>query len=504
MALTKVHNRMISQSVVNVRDFGAIGDGIADDGAAIQAAIIYARDNSNVVGSGATTGKSRNIVYFPPGVYLTKQTLTFYTFINYEGMRATTVDAGADTTDQSDSRGSIIRADVAIYNDDNDTDGVLVYIPTGDITIRGLTFVGTAQINSNSSIGLQWASAGGTATTGRPHESIDGTGQNCSGVSVEYCSFYTFTKAWECNCMNDAYHYQVRFESNTTDVQFAYNPNVNNGQSAKFSHSIFFGHSVGMSFSQGTKYTVYVDNSAFDNIANSTQHLVFTSTTASDFNLKFTAVEFDHSGSSCFHALFGGNYDSKENDILFNGCSFKGDATNRAAFKVERGSGTAAPENFAITNCTFKNSYVNFNIARECSVMNSRFKNGYINQSTSNRIDVFGNVFADYSGTGITVATADCGYSYIRQNRFENVTTPISIFNNSTNDTIICENNLGVSASPARGKFVDFVNGITFANLGTPADGSIVYCTDGTSANPVAGSGTGCIAKRLNSVWVGN
>jgi hypothetical protein len=86
-------------------------------------------------------------------------------------MRATTVDAGADTTDQSDSRGSIIRADVAIYNDDNDTDGVLVYIPTGDITIRGLTFVGTAQINSNSSIGLQWASAGGTATTGRPHES---------------------------------------------------------------------------------------------------------------------------------------------------------------------------------------------------------------------------------------------------------------------------------------------------------------------------------------------
>jgi hypothetical protein len=335
-------------------------------------------------------------------------------------------------------------------------------------------------------------------------KAIDGTGQNCSGVSVEYCSFYTFTKAWECNCMNDAYHYQVRFESNTTDVQFAYNPNVNNGQSAKFSHSIFFGHSVGMSFSQGTKYTVYVDNSAFDNIANSTQHLVFTSTTASDFNLKFTAVEFDHSGSSCFHALFGGNYDSKENDILFNGCSFKGDATNRAAFKVERGSGTAAPENFAITNCTFKNSYVNFNIARECSVMNSRFKNGYINQSTSNRIDVFGNVFADYSGTGITVATADCGYSYIRQNRFENVTTPISIFNNSTNDTIICENNLGVSASPARGKFVDFVNGITFANLGTPADGSIVYCTDGTSANPVAGSGTGCIAKRLNSVWVGN
>lgn len=44
----------------------------------------------------------------------------------------------------------------------------------------------------------------------------------------------------------------------------------------------------------------------------------------------------------------------------------------------------------------------------------------------------------------------------------------------------------------------------TFANLPGAADGSIVYCSDGTIANPVAGGGTGCIAKRINGVWVGN
>lgn len=41
----------------------------------------------------------------------------------------------------------------------------------------------------------------------------------------------------------------------------------------------------------------------------------------------------------------------------------------------------------------------------------------------------------------------------------------------------------------------------TFAALGTPANGSIGYCSDCTFANPCAGSGSGAIAKRLNGAW---
>lgn len=43
----------------------------------------------------------------------------------------------------------------------------------------------------------------------------------------------------------------------------------------------------------------------------------------------------------------------------------------------------------------------------------------------------------------------------------------------------------------------------TFANLGTPANGSVRYVTDGTpNTSPCTGSGTGAFAQRTNGVWV--
>lgn len=41
----------------------------------------------------------------------------------------------------------------------------------------------------------------------------------------------------------------------------------------------------------------------------------------------------------------------------------------------------------------------------------------------------------------------------------------------------------------------------TFSALATPANGSVVYCSDCTKATPCAGGGTGAIAKRINGVW---
>jgi len=56
MALTKAHNRMIADAAVNVKDFGAVGDGTTDDTTAIQAAIDSVSTNGGHV-------------YFPAGTY---------------------------------------------------------------------------------------------------------------------------------------------------------------------------------------------------------------------------------------------------------------------------------------------------------------------------------------------------------------------------------------------------------------------------------------------------
>jgi hypothetical protein len=62
MALTKVHNRMISGAYVNVLDYGVTGDGTTDDATAIQAAFTAAG-----IGS---------VVYFPPLTYAIGSTVT--------------------------------------------------------------------------------------------------------------------------------------------------------------------------------------------------------------------------------------------------------------------------------------------------------------------------------------------------------------------------------------------------------------------------------------------
>lgn len=70
MSLTKAHNRMIADAAVNVKDFGAVGDGVADDTSAIQAAL------NNVNGT-------RKKLQFSNGTFKINSPLSLNNFSNF-------------------------------------------------------------------------------------------------------------------------------------------------------------------------------------------------------------------------------------------------------------------------------------------------------------------------------------------------------------------------------------------------------------------------------------
>lgn len=63
---------------------------------------------------------------------------------------------------------------------------------------------------------------------------------------------------------------------------------------------------------------------------------------------------------------------------------------------------------------------------------------------------------------------------------------------------------VGTTRLTVRSDGILTVGAVAFASLGTPANGSYVYCNDCTIAAVCAGAGTGAFAKRLNATWVCN
>jgi hypothetical protein len=137
----------------------------------------------------------------------------------------------------------------------------------------------------------------------------------------------------------------------------------------------------------------------------------------------------------------------------------------------------------------------------------------YINQSaTSGTIMLLSNTSTNSNADALIELSTNSvtgGDAFVRMG---NGTTSwaAGLDNDSATDVYVISNSAAAGTSNA----VSFATGTllgqmtltgqTFANIGTPANGTIAYCSDCTIANPCAGGGTGAIGKRLNGVWVCN
>jgi hypothetical protein len=141
--------------VVNVKDFGAVGDGVADDTAAIQAAV-----------------NTQQNVYFPSGKYLTTSTIT----ISTRGQKFfgdTNIDASTEAT----IAGTIPTGSVILCNSVNSTSFL---VTLSQVQFCGISFYGYNKNNNNKCIVFQMNVPYGT-------ENFDGYMDGCLFQEFNIC-----------------------------------------------------------------------------------------------------------------------------------------------------------------------------------------------------------------------------------------------------------------------------------------------------------------------------
>ena len=174
-------------SPANVRAFGAVGDGVADDTEAIQAAIDAALEST---WSGQYSG-----VYFPPGVYLVTDTLHVPWAEGWRMWGAGGSVTGGASGHAPYQRGAMIVAaglapsgltwtdeewdDATNYT----TDQVVMHDPSGTDADHSLSFWRATANNSNSEPGL--SNSDWELVPAKPILNIEG----CSGFAVKDLAF---------------------------------------------------------------------------------------------------------------------------------------------------------------------------------------------------------------------------------------------------------------------------------------------------------------------------
>jgi parallel beta-helix repeat protein len=137
------------RETVSVKDFGAVGDGVTDDTAAIQGAI----DAINTVGGGA--------VYFPTGEYKITSTITIYSNMKLYGNGKASLLKWGDTT-----AGDIFSRNSSTIE---------------NVTITGLGFDGSINYPATSNVGVN--------TFTEYNSAISFTGTTVTNLIVQNCYF---------------------------------------------------------------------------------------------------------------------------------------------------------------------------------------------------------------------------------------------------------------------------------------------------------------------------
>jgi Right handed beta helix region len=443
MALTKVTYAMIDGPAVNVKDYGAVGDGTANDTAAIQNALTAAADqlvvfenaktykvtdtlttsaNTTIDLNGSTiqfviTG-SKKCLQLNDGVTVRNGTVELagssYTGSGESGAPILIGDYGVGT-----GYANILIDNITIISNKTDGNGILVTGDSNNVIIRNVDVQGPN--NLASPILVHWGGANDpTAGTTHPHN-IRIENLKCGTMSLATATGLTLSGAYDVSIDN------VVFDNTVLHAVYVYCGDYGLLYASDANIKVHGIHNIKVNNVTGVRvgYGIYVD--MFRNLA---------PTPAKE---------------TC-------------RNIVFENCSFRGNApTNSARY----GTRIRYSDNITFKECVFDNFYQNAvislssndNVFENCQFLNSRVQS-VVNwvatetSSTPSAQNQFLNCLFKDSNQSSTASIADINFQWGGRNTIDNCRfdSPLAINNvrieGSTNSSYnnIVTNNLIVSA----------------------------------------------------------
>ena len=157
-------SRVAALSTVNVRDFGAVGDGIKDDSAAIGAAV--------------EALKPGNILYFPKGSYRFAQH-------HPRGTAAILITSISDLDIEFDAGAELVMDNVDRENGTGTSHGILIRGPASRIFLRNVQIRWATQPTRSMGDGIRVIDF--PAETSTPPNGWSGSGGPVNGVNISNC-----------------------------------------------------------------------------------------------------------------------------------------------------------------------------------------------------------------------------------------------------------------------------------------------------------------------------
>ena len=352
---------MIANGYINVKDYGAVGDGATDDTAAIKAAVAAGlAEQQNAAGFGSNNGTT---IFFPIGKYRISDAIGIYYGLNILGEQSGLVNAGNAISTGTVLLLSNTKPDGSPWTSTTVVGGNVInkrvmfsMVNGGPIQMRNFGAI-TQENNDIDSVFL--LSGNGFPV---PYNGVGVTQALFSGLRIfSFESVFRGSRFADVTIENCGIEYN-RFVFQPTATGFISFGDINSVTTQ------FYGNFGVVSVGVGTSFNNSTFSSCIFHLAPSSNLSMFTGAGGDISSIRFASCEFSPGTGST-----GSYFNNLGTDVILQNCSFAScrfKSNPAVTFSFSATAGRSFRGN-VFTGCVFENSSIDVSIEDDFNVINS-------------------------------------------------------------------------------------------------------------------------------------